>query len=75
MKNMLFGLCIVAELALMGSEGPYFPIHNITGAGVLLVLAALIPRPSVLKQRMPRYLPRSASLPGDFRNTSLRKGY
>ena len=44
MKNMLFGLCIVAALGLMISEGEWFPVPNLVGAGILLVIAALAPR-------------------------------
>ena len=46
MKNMLFGLCIVAALCLMISEGEWFPLPNLVGAGILLVIAALVPRAS-----------------------------
>ena len=46
MKNWLFGLCIVAALSLMGSEGRWFPLPNLVGAGIFLVVAAMVPRAS-----------------------------
>lgn len=49
MKNMLCGFCIVAALGLMISEGEWFPLPNLVGAGIMLVIAALVPRASVTR--------------------------
>ena len=44
MRNWVFGLLIVAAMALMISEGDWFPLPNLVGSGILLVVAALVPR-------------------------------
>lgn len=65
-SNWLMGLCIVAALALMGSDGDWFPLPNLCGAGILLVIAALIPRASAARSTSP------AQLQSHFPHQSLR---